>query len=90
MPPDEFDAILATLGWSDWELSRRLGCSRSLPGKWRNQRTQMPVPVAEWLRSCGEALRALPPPSGWKRTGQDGTSHERLESRHDNATVTIR
>lgn len=62
MEPVELDAALAELGWSDWELSRRLRCHRSLPGKWRKKGAKMPAPVARWLRASAAAITSLPPP----------------------------
>ncbi len=73
MPPTELDAVLSLLGWSDRELAVRLGCDRSLPGKWRKGRAKMRPVDAEWLRACAAALAALPPPDRPERAGRENT-----------------
>lgn len=65
-----FDSWLRELGWPDSELTRRLRCSRSLPGKWRER--GIPVSVYEWVRVRAEAGAAFPPPpwTAWKNTSR--------------------
>lgn len=83
MDPAGFDADLAVLGWGDAELSRRLGCARSLPGKWRKTR-RMPAPVREWVRNSAAAIAAHPPPAWPIRKNTARTSE--TEPTHDHVT----
>ena len=63
-----FNELMARVGWSDAELSRRLSVR---PGTVRNRRTsrrEVPLNLLEWLRMHAEAIDRLPPlPKDWTR-----------------------
>lgn len=68
MTTSEFSVALDTLGWSERELAKRLGCDRGLPGKWRIGRARVPAPVSSWLEALADAVQKNPPPEWRTRT----------------------
>jgi len=62
MTPDELEDALRALGWSKWELARRLRTERQKVGRWAHGTTPVPDPVADWLTLLVRMQSALPPP----------------------------
>lgn len=77
MTPAQFRAALAALGWSLRELSRRLGCSMTLPTRWAAGQGPVPAELARWLGLLAAAIGRYPVPV-W-RTGRrqpdEGSGH---------------
>jgi transcriptional regulator with XRE-family HTH domain len=63
---DEFRAAREAIGWSNRELCRRLGCSRSVGSTWELGTARVPVPVGEWLTAVADAIAHYPPPANWR------------------------
>jgi transcriptional regulator with XRE-family HTH domain len=63
-----FHELMARIGWSDAELSRRLSVRPGTVRDWRTGRRDVPPSLLEWLRTYAEAIDRLPPlPKNWIR-----------------------
>ena len=63
-----FHELMAGIGWSDAELSRRLSVRPGAVRDWRTGRREVPPNLLEWLRMYAEAIDRLPPlPKDWTR-----------------------
>jgi len=63
-----FNELMARVGWSDAELSRRLSVRPGTVRNWRTSRREVPPNLLEWLRMHAEAIDRLPPlPKDWTR-----------------------
>jgi transcriptional regulator with XRE-family HTH domain len=58
----ELITALATIGWSQRELARRLGIDEATVRRWARSATPVPRPVAAWLRQAAAWHAAHPPP----------------------------
>jgi hypothetical protein len=65
---DEFNALLALLGWSNSFLAySKLGMtSDRAVRRWRSGQNRIPPALADWLRLVARALQDLPPPKEWE------------------------
>jgi hypothetical protein len=60
--------LMARIGWSDTELSRRVSVRPGVVRDWRTGRREVPANLLEWLRVYAEAIERLPPlPKDWTR-----------------------
>lgn len=68
MTADEFNALLAQLGWSTSFLAfRKLGlASDTAVRRWRYGQNRIPPALADWLRLVARTLQDLPPPKEWE------------------------
>jgi hypothetical protein len=66
--PDEFDALLAQLGWSNSFLAySKLGLtSDRTVRRWRSGQNRIPPALADWLRLVAHTVEDLPPPKEWE------------------------
>lgn len=70
MTADEFDAVLAAIGWSRTVLAERLGMSSDRAvRRWSSGQNPIPPRIAVWLRQVAHALDNLPPPDEWRDAG---------------------
>jgi ribosome-binding protein aMBF1 (putative translation factor) len=60
----ELRKALATIGWSQRCLARRLGIDESRVRRWARGTPPMPESVAVWLRKAAAWHTANPPPKG--------------------------
>jgi len=60
--------LLARIGWSDTELSRRVSVPPRAVRDWRTGRREVPPHLLDWLRMYAEAIDRLPP---CRRTGPE-------------------
>lgn len=66
MTPDDFNAALATLGWSQRMLARRLGCDAMTVNRWSHGRQAIPAQVAAYLARLKAAHARVPEPAEWQ------------------------
>ena len=66
MNPDDFIAAVETLGWTRYQLSRRLGCDHNLPARWADGSAAVPPQIARWLERLARAHIANPTPTDWR------------------------
>jgi hypothetical protein len=64
-----FHELMARIGWSDAELSRRVSVRPGAVRAWRTGRREVPQNLLEWLRMHADAIERLPPlPKDWTRS----------------------
>jgi transcriptional regulator with XRE-family HTH domain len=67
----DLDGLISDMGWSRYEVARRLGCSEQLVRYWITGRTPAPASVLRWLASLVAAIERLPAPENWReKAGQ--------------------
>ena len=66
MTAREFNAALATIGWSRRQLADMLGCDHNLPARWGSGYALVPASIGSWLEQLARALIANPPPTDWR------------------------
>ena len=66
--PDEFNALLAQVGWSNsfFAYSKLGMTSDRAVRRWRAGQNRIPPALADWLRSVARAVQDLPPPKEWE------------------------
>jgi hypothetical protein len=71
MTADEFNALLAQLGWSISFLAySKLGMtSDRAVRRWRSGQNRIPSALADWLRLVARMLEGLPPPKELNGSG---------------------
>lgn len=65
MTPDQFRAVLISIGWSERELALRINVSPSKVRRWSVGRYSVPPKLAVWLRGVALIVAAYPVPVGW-------------------------
>jgi hypothetical protein len=63
----DLDSLISGMGWSRYEVARRLDCSEQLVRKWITGKIPAPPSVVRWLATLVRAIEQLPPPSDWRR-----------------------
>jgi len=58
----ELRAALATIGWSQRELARRLGIDEARVRRWARDATPVPGAIAAWLATTAAWVASNPPP----------------------------
>lgn len=70
----EFRAALAALGWSYGQVAELLGAHKGTVQGWANGSPAVPRPIGRWLIGLVRAVRAHPPPVGWRVSRAYGAS----------------
>jgi len=67
MTAHQFNAVLATIGWSRNVLAEKLGMgSDRAVRRWASGQNQIPQGIAAWLLLVARTLEDLPPPADWQ------------------------